>query len=307
MTEKKNIIIESDPGIDDATALLYASKCENLNIMLLSCAGGNSPMENIVSNALHIVEIFDMNVPVSQGSLTPLCRPSIYPISAQGKSGFGGYIYNKKRLKLKPLDGESCDNIYKTLISTKEKTTILSIGPMTNIAKMLQKYPDAKKHIKEIVFMGGTKERIYGRPYKEFNIGYDPEAADVVLKSKIPLVMVPMELGHMAYLNFDEIKVIKKMNKTGKLLAKMYSEYHDFHVGDYGAAVHDPCAVFYLAHPELIKTEKGFIEIKYYQENGENFGYIDIDFEKKPNATICVDVDIDAFKSHLFEIISKCK
>ena len=155
--------------------------------------------------------------------------------------------------------------------------------------------------------MGGTKEKIIGRPYKEFNIGYDPEAADIVLKSKLPLIMVPMELGHMAYLNFDEIKIIKKMNKTGKLLAKMFSKYNDFHVGKFGAAVHDACAVFYLTHPELVKTEEGFVEIKYYQEGDKNFGYIDIDFNRKPNAKICVDVDIDDFKYYLLDTISVCK
>lgn len=307
MLERKNLIIDTDPGVDDATALLYATKCGQLNITLLSAAGGNSPMENIVSNTLHVAEIFDINAPVVQGATSPLCRPAVYPVGAQGKTGFGGYTYNKKSIKSKPVQGEACDVIYQKLKESEDQTTILSLGPMTNIAKMLQKYPDAKKHIKEIVFMGGTKEKIIGRPYKEFNIGYDPEAADIVLKSKIPLVMVPMELGHMAYLSFDEIDIIKKMNKTGKILAKMFSKYNDYHVGKLGAAVHDSCTIFYLTHPELVKTEEGHIDIKYYDDGKENFGYIDIDFNKKPNAKICLDMDIDNFKFYLIDIISNCK
>lgn len=307
MKDKKiDIIIDTDPGVDDAIALLYAFKSECFNIKLISSAGGNGPIENITSNAIHIAELFNEEIPVVEGSSTPLVRPAKYATKAQGKSGLGAYTYNKKKLKHSPVEGEACDVIYQTLQASKTKISIISIGPMTNLAKMIQKYPDCKKYIKEIIFESGTKEKIYGKPYKSFNVGYDPEAAEVVFKSGIKLVMVPMELGHFAYLDHNDIKRFKKTNKIGKIYAKMFKGYNDYHVGKYGAAVHDVCTIYYLTHPEYIKTEKAFIEIKYYKTKTDDFGYIDIDFNKKPNATVCVDLDINMFKYDLFEALEKC-
>lgn len=307
MEEKKiDLIIDTDPGVDDSIALLYAIKSERFNIKLLSSAGGNGPIENITSNAIHITELFNEEIPVVQGAPTPLVRPAKYATKAQGKSGLGAYSYNKKKLKHSPVEGEACDVIYQTLKNSKDKISIVSIGPMTNLAKMIQKYPDCKKYIKEIIFESGTKEKIYGKPYKSFNIGYDPEAAEVVFKSGIKLVMVPMELGHFAYLDHNDIKKFKKTNKIGKIYAKMFKGYNDYHVGKMGAAVHDVCTIYYLTHPEYIKTEKAFIEIKYYKTETDDFGYVDIDFDKKPNATVCVDLDINMFKYDLFEALEKC-
>ncbi len=302
---KKQLIIDTDPGVDDAIALLYAFTCEDLEISLISSAGGNGGIETITQNALHLTELLHANVPVAQGSANPLRREAIYAVGAQGKGGLGAYSFNRKKIKAKTVDGEACDVIYETLKKSKEKTTIVSIGPMTNLAKMIEKHPDCKNHIKEIVFESGTKEKIYGKPYKSFNVGYDPEAADVVFKSGIKLVMIPMELGHFAYLDKSDIKKFKKTNKIGCIYAKMFKGYHDFHVGKLGAAVHDVCAIYYLTHPERIKTEQAFIEIKYYVKGNDNFGYIDIDFNKKPNATVCMDLNIDDFKKDLFEALEK--
>lgn len=305
--EKINLIIDTDPGVDDAIAIMYAIKSNEFNIQLLSSAGGNGPIENITQNAIHLAEMFHQEIPVAQGSPTPLVRPAHYATKQQGKFGLGNYNYNRKKLKHKPVEKEACDAIYDTLIQNQTKTTIVSIGPMTNLAKMIQNHPDCKKYIKQIIFESGTKEKIYGRPYKSFNVGYDPEAAEVVFKSGIKLVMVPMELGHFAYLDHNDIKRFKKTNKIGKIYAKMFKGYHDYHVGKLGAAVHDVCAIYYLTHPEYIKTEKAFIEIKYYKTENENFGYVDIDFEKKPNAIVCVDLDINMFKYDLFKALEDCK
>ncbi len=305
--EKMDIIIDTDPGVDDAIALLYAIESDRFNIKLLSSAGGNGPIENITANAIHITELFYQNIPVVQGSSTPLVRPAHYATKAQGKSGLGNYSYNKKKLKHQPIAGEACDVIYETLKKENKKINIISIGPMTNLAKMIQKHPDCKKYIKQIIFESGTKEKIYGKPYKSFNVGYDPEAAEVVFKSGIKLVMVPMELGHFAYLDHQDIKRFKKANKIGKIYAKMFKGYRDYHVGKLGAAVHDVCTIYYLTHPEYIKTEKAFIEVKYYKTATDDFGYIDIDFKKKPNATVCVDLDINMFKYDLFAALDKCK
>ena len=255
MKTKRNIIIDCDPGVDDAIALMYAIKSEAFNIKLITSTGGNSPIENITSNAIHLLELFESEIPVSAGSRTPLNRPATHATKEQGKNGLGNYAYNKKKLHHTPISEEACDAIYNVLKSSKSKTTIISTGPMTNLAKMLLKYPDSKNFIQEIVFESGTKEKIHGTPYKSFNAGYDPEATEIVLKSGVKIVMIPMELGHFAYLDKNDIKLFKNTNKPGKIFAKMFKGYRDYHVNTLGAAVHDVCTIFYLTHPEYVKTE----------------------------------------------------
>lgn len=305
-TEKIKIILDTDPGVDDAIAFMYCVQSGDFDIKLLSTEGGNAPIEIITQNALFLTQLFKTDIPVVQGYGTPLERKPAYAVSAQGKKGLGGFNYNPKKIKRNAIKGEACDVLYQTLKDSNEKLSIVSIGPMTNLAKMLLKYPDSKKYIKQIVFESGTKEKIYGKPYKSFNVGYDPEAASVIFKSGIKLVMIPMELGHFAYLDHDDIKRFKKTNKIGKIYAKMFSKYHDYHVGSLGAAVHDVCAVYYLNHPEYFKTEKTHISIKYYKTDDGDFGYIDTDFDKKPNATICMDLNILAFKYDLFKALESC-
>ena len=303
MDNKLNVIIDTDPGVDDAIALMCAFNNEKFNILLITSAGGNGPIENITSNAIFLTELFRQNIPVAQGTNKPIVRPAKYALGAQGKNGFGKFKYNKNKLKHKPVSMEAYEAMYEVLRAHKDKTSIISIGPMTNIAKLLINHPDAKDMIKEIIFESGTKEKIYGVPYKSFNVGYDPEAAEVVFKSGVPLVMIPMEMGHFAYLDHADIKRFKKANRIGKVYGKMFDGYRDYHVGDAGAAVHDAVTIYYLTHPEYMKFEKGFIEIKYYKDETHDFGYVDINFEKKPNAIICMDFNINVFKYDIFDIL----
>lgn len=302
MNKKSDIIIVTDPGVDDATALMYSIFSNKINIKLLCIAGGNSSIENTTNNALYLMELLKYDVPVAVGLDHPLRQEkSNFAEKVHGKCGLGGVNVNPKKLSTKPIETPACDAMYETLKKSKKKLSIVAIGPMTCVAEMLEKYNDAQKYIQEVIFMGGTKEKIYGRPYKEFNISFDPDCVDVVIKSGVPLVMVPMELGHFAYLNKKDIKAVKHINKIGKLFAKMYKKYHDFHVGSYGAAVHDVCTIYYLTHPKNMKIEKGHIELKYYQDEKEKFGYIDTCYDKEPNALICVDMDILRFKYDLFD------
>lgn len=303
MEQKIDCIVVTDPGVDDATAIMYALFCKEIDIKLFCIAGGNGPIINATNNCLFLMDLFKQNIPVAVGPDHPLKRQPTYAFGVQGKGGLGGYKVNPKKLKSKTLESPACDAMFETLKKSKKKLPIIAIGPMTPIAEMLEKYPDSKKHIKEIIFMGGTKEKIYGKPYREFNIAFDPESVEIVLKSKIPLVMVPMELGHFAYLDKNDIKIFKKTNKIGKIFAKMFKKYKDFHVGHLGAAVHDVCTIYYLTNPQNMKWENGYVEMKYYKDGNEEYGYLDTSYDKKPNAKICVDIDITDFKTDIFNAL----
>jgi len=295
------VIIDCDPGIDDAVAIMNAVNSENIEVKLISTVSGNLTIEETVKNALKLVEIFKCNVPVAEGAREPVKRQAVYASKAQGTKGMGGYQFATP--KTQPFVLKSPDAIHYFLNENPAKnTTLLCMGPMTNIANLLKKYPDCKNLISRIVFMGGSKDE-NGRtdPYREFNVAYDPEAMQMVFDAHIPMVMVPMELGHIAYFTPEEQQKIKRANSVGAIFYKMFTKYNDFHVGKLGAAVHDSCCALYLSNPEIFKTEEAFIKINYFKKDGNEYGYIKCDFQNpQPNATICVDIDVEKFKKIIY-------
>ncbi len=297
MAKQYPIIIDCDPGIDDAIALFLALNYPKFRIDLITTVFGNIPTSKNTRNTLHLLEVFEKSVPVAKGESVPLSG-SFKETYAHSKNGFGNYEYEK--IKTFPLAIAAHNAIYNVLKANR-KTTIICLGPLTNIAKLLMTYEDADKYIHEIVFMGGQKDDVSKvLPYREFNIASDPASASIVINSGISLKMVPMDLGHMAYFTLDECKKIAKTNKIGRMFGKMFEGYKDFHV-ESGAAVHDACAVIQVMKPELIKTEKAYLQIA----KAKDFGYIDCDFRaRRPNAKVAVDIDIDGFKEEFFKILN---
>ena len=295
------VIIDCDPGIDDAMAIMNAVNSENIEVKLISTVSGNLTIEETMKNALKLTEIFKVDIPVSEGAREPIKRQPVYAGLAQGTKGMGGYTF--KTPKNKPFVLKSPDAIHFFLNENPAKnTTILCMGPMTNIANLLKKYPEAKDLISRIVFMGGSKDEDGSTvPYREFNVAYDPEAMQIVFDSHIPLVMVPMELGHIAYFTPEEQQKIKRANSVWEIFYKMFTKYNDYHVGKLGAAVHDSCSALFLSNPEIFRTEQAFLKIDYYKKDNTEYGYIKCDFgAKEPNATVCVDVEIEKFKKIIY-------
>ncbi len=295
------VIIDCDPGIDDAMAIMNAVRSENIEVNLISTVSGNLTIEETVKNALKLTEIFKVDIPVAEGAKEPVKRQAVYASKAQGTKGMGGFTFPTP--KKKPFILKSPDAIHYFLCQNPARnTTILCMGPMTNIANLLIKYPEAKDMISRIVFMGGSKDENGSTiPYREFNVAYDPEAMQIVFNSNIPLVMVPMELGHIAYFTPEEQLKIKRANAVGEIFYKMFSKYNDFHVGKLGAAVHDSCSALFLSNPEIFTVEPAFIKIDYHKNDGQEYGYINCDFNaKEHNAMVCVDVDIEKFKKIIY-------
>lgn len=306
MTRHYYTIIDCDPGIDDAMAIMNAVSSDHVCIKLISTVSGNLSIDNTLKNTLKICELLGVDIPVSRGASSPLKRQAVYATMAQGTAGFGGYQYDKVAGREISLQGE--DAIHYYLHDTLSKnTTIVCLGPMTNIAKLLKKYPEDKDRIARIVFMGGSKDEEGDvAPYREFNIAYDPEATRQVIASGVPLVMIPMELGHIAYFDKAEQKLIRRMNALGKTFYKMFQNYNDYHVGRLGAAVHDSCAVLYLSFPEIFKTAPARLELKYYKAGDTEYGYVDCSLTKEnKNALVCVDMDIDKFKTIVYGNLAK--
>ncbi len=298
------VIINCDPGIDDAIALMMAEKSDKLDIKLLSTDVGNVSPLQAAKNCLNILELIDAkNIPVcfGDGKCFEVERERYV---AHGKTGLGDYEFEKNDRRL--LKGDAVDIIYKTLMESEQKITLLCLAPPTNIAKLLTKYPDCKDKIDRLVFMAGSLEDLKrGQvPYAEFNAACDPEAVEVLFDEKIEIDIVPMEMGHTAYLDWQEVFKTKNENQVGEVLEEIFRSYKDRHVKN-GIAMHDGCAVAYLTNPELFKKKPVFAKVKYYDKIST--GVMVLDFDKKPNAEACTEINVKKLKKLYFKCLKKCK
>lgn len=299
---KESLIIDTDPGIDDAVALATGFAAPNIDIKLLCSTAGNLGIETTTRNVLHLCELFNQNIPVAKGEDGPLKRKLVTAQGKHGKMGFGSYTYGKVTKKALPIPAYEAMHYALQLYPNSK---VLVMGPLTNLAKLILEYPQDVKKIKEIIFMGGTKDNVFrqDKPYPEFNITRDPEACEIVLNCGAKVTIIPMDFGHEAYISAEEIKIIKKTNLTGKFFAKLYEEYKDGHVKQPNAATHDSCAMAYVIEPTIFKLEKVKAGIKFYDDKGILFANI----VKNSKIQLAVDMDHSAFKNLYFGLLGVSK
>lgn len=302
--DKISLIIDADPGIDDAVALMLATKCKAFDIKLITCTAGNTTLKNVVTNTLNVLELFGApQIPVAVGRATPIKRPSFTKEIFHGEGGMGGYPFEKnKRIPSKDL---ATDAMHKVLSESEGKVAIVAMGPLSNIAEFITKHPEDVGKIDKLVFMGGSIEEDGTKtPYMEFNIASDPEAAEIVFASGIDMVMVPMEMGHTAYLDWQDVFKTKSENMTGEVLEYIYRSYNDGHVKN-GVATHDGTTVAYLINPEIYETKPAEVRVKYFKETGTGTAICDF-LSKTPNMQVCTKINIPAFKKIYFKALKRC-
>lgn len=299
---KTPLIIDTDPGIDDAVALITSFFAPNIDIKLLCSTAGNLGIDVTTQNVLHLLELYGFNIPVAQGLPHPLNRPLV-STNRHGKNGFGSYEY--EGVSTKPIELPAHEAMHCAL-QLYPGTTILVLGPLTNVAKLLQTYPEDVNRIKEIVFMGGTKDNVLQqeKPYPEFNISRDPEACEIVLNSGANVTIIPMDFGHYAYIDEEEIKRLRSINNTGKLFSIMYENYKDGHVSDENAATHDSCATAYIIEPTLFKFEYVKPSVQFFDGKGVLVSEV---MHVTTNFKLCIDMDYDGFKNLYYGLLSIAK
>ena len=257
MTRK--IIIDTDPGQDDAVAILLAlASPEDFEVLGIVAVAGNVSLAQNARNALKVVELSGRtDVPVYAGCERPMRRHLVTAEHVHGDTGLNGPGLPEPKIRLKKQHG--VDFIIEMLLAHEPGTvTLCTLGPLTNIAMALVKAPAIAPRIKEIVMMGGAYFEVGNiTPAAEFNIYVDPEAADVVMRSGIPIVMVPLDVTHMILTTHDRLEKIDAIgNKAGRAVAQMlaFSERFDLtKYGTKGAPLHDPCVLAYLIKPELFE------------------------------------------------------
>lgn len=253
--KKYKVIIDTDPGVDDAACLIFALNDKKLDIKLITTVVGNLPLEKTTRNMLHLLDKFNLDYPVAKGASKAMERVSPTAEYVHGMEGLGGYK-PPKRVKHKLLDEDAVSAMYRVISEGDGDIVPLILGPHTNIAYLLKQHPDIIKKIPKIIFMGGAPYGMKGYPlHISFNISSDPEAFKIVLDSKIPLVMVPSDMGrNKAHLTEEYVYKIKETNEVGEMMFEMFDKYWEHGYPDKRIATNDTCAYYYLIHPNHYKT-----------------------------------------------------
>ena len=301
------IIIDTDPGQDDAAAIMLALGSPELEILGLTIVAGNVPLDLTTRNALMICELSGrLDVKVFAGAKGPLIGPQVTAEHAHGKSGLDGPDIFKPSITLQPRYAP--DFLVETILKEDEKTvTLCPIGPLTNIALALKLEPKIAPRIKQIVLMGGgyfAQGNI--TPSAEFNIFADPEAAKIVFSCGAPIIMMPLDVTHQILTTKARVEKIQAVGNTASLaLAKMlsfYSRYNSKKYGNDGAPLHDPTTIAWLLKPELFNGKHCNVEIE--TESKITRGATVIDWwevtGRPKNAYVVNEVNSDGF----FELLT---
>lgn len=248
----KNIIIDTDPGHDDALAImLLLAHRKKFNILGFVTVAGNQTIEKVTKNMCNILNVLKFDYPIAKGSEKPLFRRLETEASAHGESGLDGPILPEPDMSNVIENG--IDFMYEQIMNNTEKTNIIALGPLTNIANLINKHPDVIKKIEMISMMGGGIDFGNVTTTAEFNIYIDPEAAEIVFDSGIKIVMSGLDVTEKALIyekqweNLDKQGPVGKFTKELFLFYTQYSKKYDLE----GSSVHDACAVAYLLKPEL--------------------------------------------------------
>ncbi len=305
----RKIIIDTDPGQDDAVAILLAlASPDEIEVLGLTAVAGNVPLPLTSKNARIICELAGRpEIPVHAGCDTPLARPLVTAEHVHGKTGLDGPDLPDPEGDLAP--GHAVDFIIDTLRAHPPSTvTLCPLGPLTNIATAFRDAPDIIARVREVVLMGGACfEGGNITPAAEFNIYVDPEAANIVFRSGAPLTVMPLDVTHKALVTKPRNDAFRALGTpVGTAVAEMTDFFERFDKAKYGSAgapLHDPCVTAYLIRPELFKGRHINVEIE--TRSDLTLGMTVADWwrvtGRAPNATFMGDLDADGFFTLLTE------
>lgn len=260
---RRKIIIDCDPGIDDAVMLcLAAAYQEQLEILAVTTVAGNQTIDKVSGNALKIIDFLNLKVPVAKGMETHLMKPVNVAEEAHGEDGLGGVEIPEAVSETEKEHGVLY--LHRILMEQKEKITLVVTGPCTNIAMLFRLFPQVKEKIDQIILMGGGVKCGNCTAAAEFNIYEDPEAAQIVFQSGIPIVMAGLDVTWQCGLTRKQIEKLCQMGgKVGRFCGDMagYAFENSFNDLRKILPLHDAVTIMYLVHPEIFEGEKAFVQV----------------------------------------------
>jgi purine nucleosidase len=301
---KKIIILDCDPGHDDAVAIMLAAASEELKILGITCVGGNATLNNTKNNTLKICSLIKReDIKIFAGCNKPLVYDLVTAAHVHGKSGLdieGKQIDISNNFKI--VNQHAVDFIIESCIKYKKKIILCATGPLTNIALAILKEPLIKNYIQEIVFMGGSAMNLGNiTPVAEFNIFVDPHAANIVLNSGIPLVMLGLDVTHK--INVDD-RIISSFLETNNItsiffadLMGFYSKFHRKLYNSNSSPLHDPCVIAYLLDSSIFQGK--MVNVIVEENSPLTRGETVVDWlgvtKRKKNCNVIVEADAKKF------------
>lgn len=307
----KKIIIDCDPGHDDALALIMAVASPKLELLAVTTSAGNQTPDKTLNNAMRMLTLLKENkIPVAGGNQKPLMQDLIIADNVHGETGLDGAVLPTPNFS--PVNIPAVQLIAEKLDESSEPVILVVTGPMTNIALFLQIYPHLATKIEKIVFMGGSSTTGNYTPSSEFNIAVDPESAKIVINSGIPLVMAGLNLTHQAQIYQEEIDNIRKIdNNVAQSVAQQLDFYGIYYGQDKwgfkGTPLHDPCTIAWLLHPEYFEGFDYHVDVEVSGELTRGETVVDFfDLLNLPkNVHVLTKIDRKKFIDLLIKLIAK--
>lgn len=300
-----NIIMDTDPGIDDAVALAAALFHEEIAVKLITTVSGNVSLDKTTKNVLRLLEFFHKTeVPVAAGAAAPLVKEAVYADDIHGDSGLDGYDFPEITTKVQPV--HAVEAMRQVIEKSVQPVTLVAIGPLTNLALLFSMYPECRAKIERVILMGGSSYRGNTTPYGEFNIYVDPEAADIVFRSKVPIVMCGCDIGDKALVTRELFDRMKELGQTGKMLCSLFECYRGGSL-ERGLRMYDLCAIAYLVKPEMFETKHCFVGVELTGTWTKGSTSVDLAdrLHRPANAAVLTDINVAQFQNWFIEQIAQ--
>lgn len=304
------IILDCDPGHDDAISLILALSSKQLNPLAVTTSAGNQTPDKTLNNALRVLTMLGRSdIAVAGGAVKPLARELIIADNVHGESGLDGPELPNPNFE--PLPCSAIELIAQKVRDSSEPVTLVPSGPLTNIALFLATYPELHNKIERIVLMGGAAAAGNWTPAAEFNIYVDPEAADMVFKAGIPITMCGLDVTHQAQIMDEDIERIRKIpNHVAQCVAELLDFFMIYHRdpkwGFEGAPLHDPCTIAFLLKPELFSTYDCWVGVETKGEHTQGMTVVDrYQLTQHPhNTQVLCDLDRQGFVDLIVECLN---
>ncbi len=294
------IIIDTDPGVDDALTFLLALASPEIQLEALTTTQGNVTVDKATRNALSVLELAHAShIPVAKGSVLPLIQPLRASAFVHGESGIGNASLPEP--KSKPVPEHAVDYLIERALAEPKEISLFPIGPLTNIAMAIRKEPGFAKAVKQLVIMGGAiLESGNITPLAEFNIYVDPHAAHIVFHSGIPITLIPLDVTHKCLLkprHIDRLlKIDSPISRFIKEAVEVYLKF-SFERGFDGVALHDPLTLATILAPDLLTLKEYYVDVDISGgvSMGKTFADVYNSLEKPANMSVAMDVQGEDF------------
>jgi pyrimidine-specific ribonucleoside hydrolase len=304
------IILDCDPGHDDAIAILLALASPEIELVGVTTVSGNSTLDKTTANALRVLELAGRDdVPVHAGADAPIVRGRDIAAHVHGESGLDGPDLPQPHGAAKP---QHAVEYLAEQFRRRDKPVLVATGPLTNVGLLFATHPDARPD--RIVLMGGAIGEGNRTPAAEFNIWADPEAAQRVFAERLDTTMVGLDVTHRALIKDTHTERMRNAGRVGKVVAELMDFYSRFHHERYpdleGSPMHDPVCVAHLIDPTLMRVADAFIDVDL--TTGPSWGRTNVDWRSRehfgaPNAKVGLEIDGERFAELIVERISSLR